>query len=164
MRFDASDLATMSREACNRVLRSARWQAASTLLLYYPLPDEVDVLPLIESAHESGRLVLLPVCKGEDLELRRYEGKASLVQGAFSIMEPTGEVFPEERFDEIELAIVPGMAFDEAGHRLGRGKGYYDRLLPRLRAVHTIGICFPFQRLDAVPADTHDVTMQEVIS
>ena len=150
----------MSKDICLRVLASAWWQEASTLLLYYPLPDEVDVRPLISEAHERGARVLLPVVVGDELELRVYEGESSLREGAFGIMEPTGDVFPPQRYGEIDLALVPGMAFDRGGHRLGRGKGYYDRLLPRLPNARRIGICFPFQLLDAVPTDVHDVTMQ----
>ena len=69
----------------------------------------------------------------------------------------------EDNYDEIQLAIIPGMAFDRAWHRLGRGKGYYDRLLPKLKKAHLLGICFPFQLLDEVPTEPHDVKMQEVL-
>jgi 5-formyltetrahydrofolate cyclo-ligase len=77
-------------------------------------------------------------------------------------MEPIGEVFPESRYDEITLALIPGMAFDAEGHRLGRGKGYYDRLLPRLSRAYKMGVCFPFQMVDAVPSEPHDQKVDEV--
>ena len=93
----AAQLAAMSQEICDRVLASAWWQEAGTLLLYYPLADEVDVRPLIAEAYKGGKTVLLPVCKGEELELRLYEGEDSLREGAFGIMEPAGMLFPEER-------------------------------------------------------------------
>ena len=162
--YTAALLAAMSEDICLRVLASAWWQEASTLLLYYPLPDEVDVCPLISEAHERGARVLLPVVVGDELELRLYEGESSLREGAFGIKEPTGDLFPFGQYDEIELAVVPGMAFDRGGHRLGRGKGYYDRLLPRLPNARRIGICFPFQLLDAVPSDVHDVPMKSVMA
>ena len=154
----------MSADVCGRVFASTFWQEASILLSYYPLPDEVDVRLLIKEAFESGKRVLLPVCKGEDLELRLYEGEDSLREGAFGIMEPTGPLFAPENYDEIELALVPGMAFDRAGHRLGRGKGYYDRLLPRLSNARLMGICFSFQLLDEVPNEPHDIPVQCVIT
>ena len=94
--YSAAQLAAMSKEICGKVLASAWWQEASTLLLYYPLPDEVDVRPLIWEAYKEGKRVLLPVCRGNDLELRLYEGEASLGIGAFGIMEPTGQLFAEE--------------------------------------------------------------------
>ena len=160
----ALDLAAMSEEITNRVPRSADWQEAGTLLLYYPLADEVDVRPLIQEAFQSGKQVLLPVCKGEELELHLYEGEDSLTRGAYGIMEPTGPVFREENYDKIQLAIVPGMAFDRVGHRLGRGKGYYDRFLPKLKSAKTVGICWAFQLLDEVPSEAHDIKVQEVFA
>ena len=160
----ALDLAVMSEEITNRVLASAEWQKAGTLLLFYPLADEVDVRPLIQEAFQSGKQVLLPVCKGEELELHLYEGEESLRMGVYGIMEPTGPAFPEGNYDEIQLAIIPGMAFDRAGHRLGRGKGYYDRLLPKLKNARKVGICWAFQLLDEVPNDPHDISVHEVIA
>ena len=162
--YTAAALAAMSEEICSRVLTSVWWQEAGTLLLYYPLGDEVDVRPLIREAFEGGKKVLLPVVKGSELELHRYEGEASLKEGAFGIMEPTGPLFAEERFDEIDLAVIPGMAFDRAGYRLGRGKGYYDRLLPLLTKARLKGICFAFQLLDEVPTEAHDMQVHEVLS
>ena len=162
--YDVAQLEAMSIEITNRVLASAWWQEAGTLLLYYPLADEVDVRPLIKDAYKNGKKVLLPVVKGEELELRLYQGETSLAQGAYGIMEPTGPLFAPENYDEIQLAIIPGMAFDAAGHRLGRGKGYYDRLLPKLTNARLQGICFPFQLLDDVPAEPHDVTINDVIA
>lgn len=159
----AAQLAAMSQEICSKVLSSAWWQEEGTLLLYYPLADEVDVRRLILDATQRGRQVLLPVCKGEELELHLYEGEASLSPGAFGIMEPAGTLFPEEHYPGIQLALIPGMAFDMAGHRLGRGRGYYDRLLPKLSCAKTKGICFPFQIVEQVPTDALDVAVQEVI-
>ena len=163
-RLSAVEMAVMSEDICSKVLALASWQEAGTLLLYYPLPDEVDVRMLIKDAFESGKRVLLPVVKGDELELHLYEGEASLKEGAFGIMEPTGPLFAPKHYDEIELAVIPGMAFDSAGHRLGRGKGYYDRLLPHLKAAKLIGICFSFQFLDEVPAEAHDISVCKVIS
>lgn len=161
--YTTVQLAAMSEGICNRVLALAWWQEAGTLLLYYPLADEVDVRPLIKDAYENGKKVLLPVVKGDELELRLYQGEASLAQGAYGIMEPTGPLFAPESYDEIQLAVIPGMAFDRAGHRLGRGKGYYDRLLPKLTEARLLGVCFPFQLLDDVPAEPHDIAVAAVV-
>lgn len=163
-RYGAEELALLSEEICSRVLVSAWWQEAGTLLLYYPLADEVDVRPLIQEAFQCGKQVLLPVVKGEELELHLYDGEESLKEGAYGIMEPAGPIFAPEKYDEIALAIVPGMAFDRAGHRLGRGKGYYDRLLPKLKHTKLVGICWTFQLLDEVPTDSRDIPVQEVFA
>lgn len=160
----AATLAAESRKLCEMLLSSVEWQKAGTVLLYHPLPDEVDVRMLIAAGSQSGKCILLPVCVGNDLELRRYEGDDALAVGAFGIQEPTGTVFPIEDYRRIQLALIPGMAFDKAGHRLGRGKGYYDRLLPQLTEARLVGICYSFQMMDAVPVDVHDVSVHDVIA
>lgn len=136
---------------------------AHTLLLYSALPDEVPTLPLIDDLVEEGKTVLLPrVVDDTTMELRCYTGVADLQEGAFGIMEPIGELFTD--YDQIEVAVIPGMAFDQEGHRLGRGKGYYDRFLPLLRNAYKIGICYPSRLLDHVPTDEYDICMDEVIT
>ena len=158
----STQLAAFSKNLCNKILNMPIYQSAHTLLLYSPLTDEADVSPIINDAYGNGKTVLLPKVVGDDLELHIYKGVDTLERGAFGILEPRGEVFLD--YDQVEVAIVPGMAFDMAGHRLGRGKGYYDRLLPRLTQAHKIGVCFPFQYLDEIPCEEHDVVMDEVIS
>ena len=103
------------------------------------------------------------VVDGDDLYLAPYEGEAALAAGAFGIGEPTGRRFAA--YDTIDVAVVPGLAFDQAGRRLGRGRGYYDRLLPRLRreGCRLLGLCFDFQRVAQVPVDATDVPVDEVI-
>jgi 5-formyltetrahydrofolate cyclo-ligase len=156
-------LIAMSEAVVGSILHGGQWSVATTVLLYYPLPDEVDVRPLLQMAFQAGHRVLLPVVVGDDLELRLYEGEESLRVGAYNIMEPVGPLFPQEQYGQIELAIVPGMAFDATGHRLGRGKGYYDRLLPRLESAYKIGACYPFQFVADIPSEEHDVAMNEVV-
>jgi 5-formyltetrahydrofolate cyclo-ligase len=151
-----------------------------TLLAYWPLPDEVDIRPLLDRLLQEGKTILLPkVVDGDRMELRRYTSAADLVEGSFHIMEPIGEPFTD--YSHIDVAIIPGMAFDAAGHRLGRGKGYYDRFLatyfaPRTSHLATdlsplssllsplkIGVCFPFQRVAEVPVEDHDVSVDMVV-
>lgn len=157
----SAQLADFSNNLCIKILNMPAYQSAHTLLLYSPLQDEADVSPIIDNAYKNGKTVLLPKVVGDDLELHIYKGVDTLERGAFGILEPTGEVFLD--YNQIELAIVPGMAFDKAGHRLGRGKGYYDRLLPSLKNAYKIGVCFPFQYLDEIPNEEHDVVMDEVV-
>ena len=158
--FSREELDRFSLEVSRQVLAHESWLHASVVLLYNSLPDEVDTHLLIQAALEAGKQVLLPVVVGDELELRLYSGQVR--QGAFGILEPEGDAFLD--FSAIDLAIVPGMAFDASGRRLGRGRGYYDRLLVRLPQVTTLGICFPFQLVDAVPAAPHDISVSEVIS
>ena len=149
-----------------RLKANPRFSEAHTLLLYSALPDEVQTQLLLDELTAAGKTVLLPkVVSSEDMELRRYTGKTDLQQGAFGIMEPCGEVFTD--YAAIDVAVVPGMAFDKEGHRLGRGKGYYDRFLSKLSTLNAklykIGLCFSWQLVDEVPCDEHDIIMDEII-
>ena len=115
-----------------------------------------------------GKKVLLPkVVSDTEMVLCRYTGRDSLQKGAFGIMEPTGPVMPKEKYNDIKVVLVPGVAFDKENRRLGRGKGYYDRFLSSFsqpRCAVFYGVCFDFQRVDAIPADEHDVCMDGLIS
>lgn len=136
---------------------------AHTLLLYSALSDEVQTQDFRDELVSKGKKVLLPrVLNSTEMELRHYSGRQDLEQGAFGIMEPIGDVFTDYR--KIDVAIIPGIAFDTQGHRLGRGRGYYDRFLSGLsNTVYKIGVCFPWQIVDAVPVDDNDIPMDIVI-
>lgn len=137
------------------------FRAAHTVLLYHSLKDEVDTHDFIRK-WSGEKQILLPVVVGDDLELRIYTCPEDLAVGAYGIEEPTGEVFTD--YDTIDFIAVPGVAFDRNGNRLGRGKGYYDRLLPRITTAYKAGICFPFQIVEEVPAEPLDIRMDEIIT
>ena len=138
------------------------------IVAYYSLPDEVCTHQLLDELLAAGKNVYLPkVVSDTEMVLCRYTGRDSLQKGAFGIMEPTGPVMPKEKYNDIKVVLVPGVAFDKENRRLGRGKGYYDRFLnsfsqPRCAVFY--GVCFDFQRVDAIPADEHDVCMDGLIS
>lgn len=123
------------------------------------MKDEVDTHAFIEKWRKEKQF-LLPVVKGETLELRIYTGPEQLKTGAFGIHEPEGPLF--ENYETIDLAIIPGIAFNRSGCRLGRGKGYYDRLLPLISGTK-IGVCFSFQLTEDIPTEPCDIVMDEVI-
>ncbi|MCD7721871.1 MAG: 5-formyltetrahydrofolate cyclo-ligase [Prevotellaceae bacterium] len=156
----SEELRQLSLDICNALRRDPRWQASRTALLYHALPDEVCLSPLIEEGFREGKRILLPVVSGESLQLREYEGEQSLSRGPFGIMEPTGREFTD--LTHIDLALIPALAYDPQGNRLGRGRGYYDRLLPHLARNIYIGVCFPFQLVAAVPHCEHDWKVSEV--
>ena len=154
----------LSDEICRLVMQSYAWQQAKVVLLYMSMTDEVNTATLIRQAWNNGKTILLPTCVGDDLVLRVYEGDEHLRVGAYGIVEPTGRIFGEEEYGAISLVVVPGMAFDKNGGRLGRGRGFYDRLLPKLQACRKIGVCWGCQMVDKVPVKENDVRMDEVIS
>ncbi len=131
---------------------------ATTVLLYHSLPDEVQTHAFVDKWYRHKK-ILLPVVVGDILELRHYTGKDCLKEGAFHIEEPTGEAFTD--YEDIEFSIIPGVSFDKHGNRLGRGKGYYDKLLPLLKS-YNIGICYRFQAMEEIPVEPFDRSMDEV--
>ncbi len=159
--------AAESSAILSALLSDIHFANARTLLLYSALPDEVQINPLFDGLIAQGKTILLPrVISDTDMELRLYTGAESLQLGAFGILEPTGLLFTD--YAAIDVAVIPGMAFDADGHRLGRGKGYYDRFLSKLSSLNAklykIGLCFPWQLVDEVPSDAYDIMMDCVIS
>lgn len=146
-----------------------RLAEARIILAYYSLPDEVNTHQLIDDLLADGKTVLLPTVIGEGLmEWHVYSSKSELKNGAFGIGESAGELYsgfskytsPSEKQ---MIALVPGVAFDAVGRRLGRGKGYYDRFLATHPHIYKIGVCFDFQKVMEVPVDEQDVPVDEVI-
>lgn len=133
--------------------------------LFAPLSDEVQILPLVEQLPRDCRLLLPRVEDTADgtpsMEFYDYNASA-LTVGSYGIMEPQGTVVCA--VEEIDLMVVPGVAFSADGVRLGRGKGYYDRYIARegFRA-YTIGVCYACQMLGQLPCDEHDRRVDSVI-
>ena len=158
----ADQLAKWSADIVEK-LTSSILPHASTILCYWPLPDEPDIRQLINTLVNEGKIVLLPKVTGDEtMTIHRYISPGDMAEGAFHIMEPTTAAFTD--LAQIDTVLVPGVAFDAAGHRLGRGRGYYDRFLATCPQVRKVGICFPFQRVAEVPFEGHDIVMDEVIA
>ena len=136
----------------------ADFMAAKVVLLYADMPDEVPMWPIIEQ-WKTEKNLLLPAIRHGQLEVCRYTGRESLRPGSFGILEPT------DPFESIDLALVPGVAFDRNGGRLGHGKAYYDRFFAQsaLQHLKRVGVCFDFQVVPCVPTEKHDVLMQRLI-
>lgn len=161
--YSNEELVELSRPIIEAVLADHHFANANTVLLYHSLDDEVYTPELITIALKMGKRVLLPVVISKtEMEIREYLPTTTLeLSEDFHILEPQGEAFTD--YDTIDCAIIPGMAFDAEGHRLGRGRGYYDRFLSQADKVYKLGICFPFQLLDNVPCEATDVPMNQVM-
>lgn len=133
---------------------------ARVVALFSPLPDEPRIWPLVEELSKS-MLVLLPRVEGDVMNFYCYSPR-SMSSGAFGIMEPVGGE-PVASY-EIDVMVVPGVAFTAKGERMGRGKGFYDKYmsLKDFRAVK-IGVCYDVQLVDVLPTEIHDVKMDSVI-
>ena len=132
---------------------------ADKILMYHSLPDELSTIDFIDKWH-TRKHFFLPRVNGVNLDVLPYD-RTRLQYGSFHIEEPTGDDIDD--IDNIELIIVPGIAYDNRGNRVGRGKGYYDRLLSRTKATK-IGIGYDFQLVDEIDSEPHDITMDIVIT
>lgn len=150
---------SLSAQIFNKIEAIPEVQGASVIALFASLHDEPQTTKAIEHLSREKRVVL-PRIKGEDMDF--YDIAEGLCEGAFGIMEPTATT--PIKPSEIDLMIVPGVAFTREGARLGRGKGFYDKYLSRegFRA-YTIGVCYPCQVLDELPTEPHDRTLDRVV-
>ena len=146
------------------------FQKARSIGVYMPLPDEVDIAPLLPGDAASGiapsgqparKTFFIPAFDESIGSYRMAKYVPELRNGKFGIPEPLEPVFAGK--DEMDLILVPGIAFDPTGRRVGRGGGFYDRLLPLYRASR-VGICFDFQCLDSVPSEPHDSLMDVLLT
>lgn len=153
---------TRSASIMQQVETSPQFVQANTVLLYWSMDDEVQTHDFVNRWYKD-KTLLLPCVDGDELRLRRYTGPECMTAGEqFGIGEPTGPEFSDT--DSIDIIIVPGVAFDLQGNRLGRGRGFYDRLLKTTPNAIKIGVAFDFQVVDQVPTEPLDVPMNLIIS
>lgn len=156
---------TSSSLAQSNLLLLDEYQRAECIALYAPAHNETDTSGILEAAFEAGKRVLYPAVCGAQMVFRLVEGLHSLQRGTFGILEPCA-IGSDHQADEADLIVVPGVAFDLLGHRIGYGKGFYDRFLqhPGCKA-HLVGLCHDFQLLDiTVPGEQHDIAMEIIVS
>lgn len=147
------------------ILASPEWQAAARLLLFVPLPDEINLSPLISAALNDGKRVALPSFHAETgcyLAREIKDPVQDLVPGRFEILEP-GPQCRRLPISELDYLLVPGLAFDASGGRLGRGKGFYDRLLTQATG-RILGAGFIEQLGPKIPIEPHDRRLHGVIT
>jgi 5-formyltetrahydrofolate cyclo-ligase len=155
--------AVESMDLCERL--KIQMRSARAILFFAPLPDELDVWPLLEESLASGKIIALPFfdVEGKKYGTRRLKNLATeIIIGKFGVREPIQSCaeIPLQLFD---LILVPGMAFDLHGNRLGRGKGFYDRLLANANALKC-GVGHDFQLLEKIPAEPHDGKVDYILT
>jgi 5-formyltetrahydrofolate cyclo-ligase len=154
-----------SADLCARIQASPAWQNARAVLLFFPVPSEPDIAPLLADALAAGKLLALPrfnAAANAYEAVRVIDTVRELATGPFQVREPVAAC-PVVPLNRLDLALVPGLGFDARGHRLGRGKGHYDRLLAGFTGMK-IGVAFDFQIVDEVPCEAHDIALDAVVT
>lgn len=152
-----------SMDLCARL--EPQLQSAHSILFYAPLVDELDVWPLLEKLLKKGKTCALPAFDNstQSYTARRVQNlEDDIITGKFGVSEPQPdcEVIP---FDHFDLVLVPGVAFDLKGNRLGRGRGFYDRILAETSGIKC-GVAYDFQLLEEIPADVHDARVNFIFT
>ena len=153
------ELLEQSKVILNKLECHKSFIEAKTVMLYSSLPDEVHTHDFLEKWRNEKKIIL-PTVVGDDIIPVELSKETDFAIGDFNILEPQNEPYN----GNYDLIVVPGVAFDKNGNRIGRGKGYYDRFLCKHLDVKRIGICFDFQLVDSVPTEDNDIKMDEVIS
>lgn len=160
----AVERASGSAQLCALFAAEKFLTEAQTFLCFSPLPDEPDITPLFDELWASGRTLALPrfdAASGAYAPCR-VTGREELVAGRFGVLEP-GPACPLIPLNQLDFTFVPGVAFDLEGRRLGRGKGFYDRLLAGVRG-HKCGVALEAQLVTEVPEEPHDVRVDSILT
>ena len=149
------DIEEKSRRISENLTSLERFKNSSRIALYFPFRKEVTTQEIFSKSLESGKEVYFPRVNGESLSFHRVDRLDQLQPGRFGIPEPRSDSFSVEP-EKLDLVIVPGVAFDSGGRRLGYGKGYYDRYLPKVPSRKRIALAFGIQIVEFTPAGEGD--------
>ena len=147
---------------CQKLWNIIDYRSFSRIHCFLPMGTEINIFPLIEKMLTKKLTVITPKTQPQrNLQHLILNSLDELEKGIFGTQHPADS---EEYSGEYDLIIVPGLAFDSVGYRLGYGGGYYDRFLGQHKKAVKMGVCYPFQKLDSIPIEEHDVQLDEVIT
>lgn len=153
-----------SLRVCQKIQKTSFFRDAKTIGFYAAAQDEIDLFPLVEKALNLGKKIYFPRIQRGRIEFRQVQNVDSDFRiGTFKIREPHPKR-TVKRIRPLDLILVPGRAFDARGARLGRGGGYYDRLLAKWRSSVRLGVAFRKQKVKSIPVLKHDIHMDAVIT
>lgn len=151
-----------SRIIKKRLFNTTIFKKAKRVMCYISLAGEVDTGKMIKEAQKLGKIIVVPVCRDRKIIACLLDNEAKLERGPYGVWEPVNK--KPVSLKSLDLVLVPGLAFDKKGNRLGRGKGYYDRFLTKIPdKITSIGLAFDFQILPSIPTTTADVTVKRII-
>jgi 5-formyltetrahydrofolate cyclo-ligase len=157
--------AAASAQARDLLRRQQAWRDARAILFYAPIAGEIDLLPLLDEALRQGKAAALPRFFAAEGAYRAFEVfhlSRDCAPGKFGVPEPSARC-PEMPLQRLDLALAPGLGFDVSGRRLGRGRGFYDRLLAGIGGAKC-GVAFDQQVIGQIPAENHDVNMNFILT
>jgi 5-formyltetrahydrofolate cyclo-ligase len=168
-RKNQPDKDQVSRVICERFVALPEYEAAGTVMFYVDVRTEVRTRHFLPNVLGRGKRVVVPYCIDGELELFLLESMDELEIGMYKILEPKADLrsLPAKRIDveQLELIMVPGVAFDRRGARMGHGFGYYDKLLARARTdTPLVALAFECQLFPEVPTAPHDVFMNKIVT
>jgi 5-formyltetrahydrofolate cyclo-ligase len=159
----------LSRQIVARFMALPEYAAARAVMFYIDVRSEVRTRHDLAGALESGKKIVVPYCVDGELELFHLESMSELETGMYKILEPKNELravaAKRVEIEDLDLVMVPGVAFDRHGGRTGHGKGYYDKLLEHARPnTPLVALAFECQLFPEIPAGGHDVFMDKVVT
>lgn len=163
----ADERAIRSERVCRHLRACDRLAAARTVMAFHPFGEEVDILPFVDEARRRGQEIWLPLAIPSQRRLipYRYSGPHMLKQGVYGIWEPDPALAEEADISRLDAVLVPGVAFDRQGGRMGYGGGYYDRFLAALvPKPFLLGVGFAVQVVEQVPVEPHDIRLDALIT
>lgn len=155
------EIVEKSRLLAEKFLASPAYQNARTIYGYLPYNQEVRTVPMLEQALRDGKKVAVPKCYGDEMKFLFLEDLSKVERGYAGIPEPIADEPVAD--DETALVLMPGLAFDPQGHRIGYGGGFYDKFLCREPCHPTLALCYDFQMLPSLETEEHDIPVDYVI-
>lgn len=166
--MDQSEVERLSEKIIDTILKLPVFKRAETVMVYLNFKNEVDSLRMIEESYKAGKKVVIPYCEKETMEIIPSELndiETEIVKGKNGYLQTKKDCVKPVPLEDIDLIVVPGIAFDKRCYRLGFGAGYYDRFLRKLNFEKpTIGLCYDFQIIHSIPIEGHDVPLDFVIT
>lgn len=155
------EIVSRSRKLGEQFLASQAYREAKTIYGYLPYNQEVRTVPMLEQALRDGKAVAVPKCYGDEMKFIVMTDLSRVEKGYAGIPEPIAD--EPVANDETALVLMPGMAFDPQGHRIGYGGGFYDKFLSREPNHPTLALCYEFQMLPYLETEEHDIPVDTVL-